>query len=107
VDFITTPGYIDGPGGREKWGLPPDTGPSVIITNKAVLRFDHVTKEAYLATYHPGSSVDEVRSLTPWDLKVADDVHETDPPTAEELRIMREVLDPHRMIRIYEGKGYI
>ncbi|MFZ2630685.1 MAG: hypothetical protein WA081_05550 [Desulfosalsimonadaceae bacterium] len=45
--------------------------------------------------------------LTPWDLKVADDVFETVPPTPEELRVIREVLDPHRMIRIYEGRGYV
>jgi len=107
VDFITTPGFIDGPGSREKWGLPPDTGPEVIITNKAVLRFDKETKEAYLATYHPGSSIDEVLKLTPWKLKVADDVHETEPPKIEEIRVLREVLDPMRMIRIYEKRGYV
>lgn len=107
VDFITTPGYLGGPGDREKWGLPPDTGPEVIITNKAVLRFDPHTKEAYLASYHPGTTVDEVISLTPWKLKVADDVRETEPPTAEELRLLREVLDPHRMIQIYERRGYV
>ena len=107
VDFMTTPGYIDGPGSREKWGLPPGTGPKVIITNKAVLGFDAITKEAYLQTYHPGSSVDEVVTLTPWKLKVADDVHETEPPQLEELRVLREVLDPHRMIRVYEQRGYV
>ncbi|MGC9323823.1 MAG: CoA-transferase subunit beta [Desulfomonilia bacterium] len=107
VDFITTPGYIDGPGAREKVGLPPDTGPAVIITNKAVLRFDQETKEAYLASYHPGSTIDEIVSLTPWDLAVADDVHETEPPREEELRVMREILDPFRMIRIYEQRGYV
>jgi len=107
VDFITTPGYIDGPGSREKWGLPPDTGPQVIITNKAVLRFDNATKQAYLASYHPDTSVEEVVKNTPWDLKVAGDVHETEPPTEEELRVLREVLDPGRMINIYEGRGYV
>jgi glutaconate CoA-transferase, subunit B len=107
VDFITTAGYLDGPGAREKWGLPPDTGPKVIITNKAVLRFDKDTKEAYLESYHPGTSVDEVVKNTPWDLKVSDDVHETEPPREEEIRALREILDPHRMIRIYEKRGYV
>lgn len=107
VDFITTPGYIDGPGAREKWGLPSNTGPEVIITNKAVMRFDPQTKEAYLATYHPGSSIDEIRKNTPWDLKVADDVHETEPPTALELKVLREILDPLHMIKIYEKRGYV
>ncbi len=107
VDFITTPGYCDGPGSREKWGLPSGTGPYLITTNKAVLRFDHDTKEAYLATYHGDSSDEEIRELTPWDLKVATDVHETEPPTAEELRALREVIDPHRMINIYLKRGYV
>jgi len=107
VDFITTPGYIDGAGTREKWGLPPDTGPEAIITNKAVLRFDKATGEAYLASYHPDTSVDEVRENTPWDLKVADDVHETEPPTEEELRALREILDPNRLISAYERRGYV
>ena len=107
VDFITTPGYIDGPGARERHGLPPGTGPCVIVTNKAVLRFDEKTKEAYLATYHPGNSIDEIKACTSWDLKVADDVHETEPPTNEELRVIREVLDPNRMIAVYESRGYV
>ncbi len=107
VDFITTPGYIDGPGAREKWGLPANTGPSVIITNKAVLRFDKETKIAYLESYHPDTSVDEVVKLTPWKLEVSDDVHETEPPRAEELKALREILDPFRMIKIYEKRGYV
>jgi glutaconate CoA-transferase subunit B len=107
VDFITTPGFLNGPGGREQWGLPPETGPRIIITNKAILRFDAITKEAYLESYHPGSTIDEIRKLTGWDLKIAEDVHETEPPRADELRVMREILDPNRMIRIYESKGYI
>jgi glutaconate CoA-transferase subunit B len=107
VDFITTPGYIDGAGARERWGLPPGTGPEVIITNKAVLRFDRATGEAFLATYHPGTSIDEVRKNTPWDLKVAADVRETEPPTAEELHALRDILDPKRMISAYERRGYV
>jgi glutaconate CoA-transferase, subunit B len=107
VDFITTPGYIDGPGSREKWGLPPGTGPAVIITNKAVLRFDPETKEAYLSTYHPDCTIAEIKANTPWDLKVSGEVRATEPPTQEELRVIREVLDPFRMIAIYEKRGYV
>ena len=107
VDFITTPGYIDGPGTRERWGLPENTGPSILITNKALLRFDRETGEAYLASYHPDSSVDEVVERTPWDLRVADDVHETEPPRAEELKALREIVDTLGLIKIYEKKGYV
>ena len=71
------------------------------------MRFDPNSCEAYLASYHPGHSVQEVVDATPWDLKVADDVCETEPPTVEELRIIREVLDPARMMSVYEKKGYV
>jgi len=107
VDFITTPGYLDGAGAREKWGMAPGTGPEVIITNKAVLKFDEKTKEAYLASYHPDCTVAEIIEQTPWALTLDTDVQPTQPPTEEELRILREVLDPHRMISIYEKKGYV
>lgn len=107
VDFLTTPGYIDGPGAREKWGLPEGSGPGAIITNKALLRFDPETKEAYLASYHPGSTIEEIVEATPWDLKVADDVHETEPPRPEELTAVREVLDPLGMIKLYLNRGYV
>ena len=107
VDFITTPGYISGPGAREEAGLPPGTGPHALITNKAVMKFDKNTGEAYLASYHPGNTIDEILENTPWDLKIADDVHETPPPTTEELRVIREILDPNRLISVYESRGYI
>ncbi len=107
VDFVTTPGYIDGAGSRERWGLPAGTGPECLITNKAILRFDKTTGEAYLESYHPGNCLDEIIEHTPWELKIADDVHETRPPTGEELKVIREVLDPHGMIKIYEGRGYV
>ena len=87
--------------------MPENTGPAIIITNKALLRFGPETKEAYLASYHPGSSVEEVVALTPWELKVPDDVHETEPPRAEELRALREIIDPLRLIGVYEKRGYV
>lgn len=107
VDFITTPGYIDGPGARQKWGMPEGSGPCVLITNKAVLRFDKNTCEAYLASYHPDVTIEEVVAATPWDLKVADDVAPTVPPTKEELAALRDKIDPNRMIAIYKGRGYV
>ncbi len=107
VDFLTTPGYIDGPGAREKWGLASGSGPYMIVTNKGVMKFDEETKEAYLVSYHADSSVEEILGLTPWDLKVADDVHVTPPPTVEELRAIREVIDKNRMLNIYLKRGYV
>lgn len=92
VDYITSPGYLDGYNAREKAGLP-GGGPEAIITDKCIMRFDAVTKEAYVASLHPGVSIDEVRSFVSWDLKVSPELTETEPPTVEQLKITR-TLDP-------------
>jgi glutaconate CoA-transferase subunit B len=89
IDFTTSPGHLGGkrPAG---WG----GGPSVVVTNLAVYRFGEDTGEMELAGLHPGVSLEEVRDNTSWEVEVADDLTETLPPTAEELRLMREELDP-------------
>ena len=93
VDFVTTPGYLDGPGAREEAGLS-DGGPHCIITTKGLLYFDEDTKEAYLQAYYPGESVEEIKQETGWDLKVADDVYEMEEPSEHELKLLREEIDP-------------
>jgi glutaconate CoA-transferase subunit B len=92
VSFVTSPGHGSGPGWRQRHGLT-GGGPAAIVTTLAVLRFPEGGGEAYLASVHPGSTVDEVRARTGWDLRVADDVAETPPPTADELAHVRR-LDP-------------
>ncbi|HEY3085300.1 MAG TPA: CoA-transferase, partial [Candidatus Dormibacteraeota bacterium] len=93
VSFITSPGHGDGsPGWRTRNGLP-GGGPAAIITTLAVLRFPPHGGEAYLATVHPGHSVDEVRKATGWNLKVSGDLSETPAPTAFELDAIRR-FDP-------------
>ncbi|MFB6310599.1 MAG: CoA-transferase subunit beta [Salinirussus sp.] len=94
VDFVTSPGHVDGPDGRDRHGLE-GGGPSTVITDKAIMRFDE-DREMYVEALHPGVTRDAVQEATGWELPFADDVEETDPPTDEELRIMREVLDPGR-----------
>lgn len=94
VSYITSPGNGDGNGTREKeaWrakqGLPRG-GPSAVITTKCVLRFDD-DSEAYLASVHPGISVDDVVANTGWKLRVATNVVETLVPNEHELRAIRE-----------------
>lgn len=93
ASFITSPGYGDGsPGWRRRHGLL-GGGPAAVITTRCVLRFPVGGGEAFLASVHPGQSVDGVRKETGWDLKVADDVSETSAPTAEELAAIRR-FDP-------------
>ena len=92
VDYLTSPGYLDGPGAREKLGMI-GGGPSVVVSTMAVYRFDEVTKEMVLAEYFPGQSVEKVRANCSFDLKVASDVKETEPPTEEEIALLRNI-DP-------------
>lgn len=88
VDYITSPGHGDGRDWRRKVGLY-GGGPSALITTLAVFRFHRDTKEAYLASFHPGQSVESVRAQTGWDLKVAADVGPTPEATHAELEIVR------------------
>jgi glutaconate CoA-transferase subunit B len=87
VDFVTSPGYGSGAGWRESVGLPRG-GPSVLITTLGVFRFHDGS--AVLASFHPGASVDRIRQETDWPLAVAPGVRETEPPTRDALRIIRE-----------------
>lgn len=89
VSYITSPGYLDGPDRRQEVGLVRG-GPAAVITTLGVLRFDEQTREAYLASIHPGVTVEEVKKQTGWDLHIPSDVSETVPPTSEELSILRE-----------------
>jgi glutaconate CoA-transferase subunit B len=98
VDFITTPGYLTGPGSREKVGLPPGTGPYKVITNLAVLGYDEETKRMKIESVHPGITVEEVQKNTGFELIVKGKVPVTEPPTKEELKILREEVDPLRLI---------
>ncbi|HKW77526.1 MAG TPA: CoA-transferase [Candidatus Limnocylindria bacterium] len=87
VDFVTSPGYGSGGDWRARVGLPRG-GPAVLITTLGVFRF--VDGEAVLETYHPTSSVDEIRARTGWDVAVSARVRPTEMPSAEVLRIIRE-----------------
>lgn len=92
VSYITSPGYGDGPGWRERVGLPRG-GPSTVITTLGVLRFDEESKEMVLVSVHPGITVEEVKAATGWPLRVAPDVTVTPEPTPAELEILRR-FDP-------------
>lgn len=88
VKYITSPGFLSGPGQREKAGLY-GSGPEMVITEKCIFRFDDETKEMYLKTLYPGVKVDDVKQAVGWELKVAKDLDEVEPPTEEQIRVMR------------------
>src|SRR5947209_14858159 len=98
LDFLTTPGYLTGPGAREAAGLPPGTGPYRVITDLAVLGYHEQSKRMQVLSLHPGIGLDQVLQATDFDLAVQEPLTTTIPPTALELRLLRDEVDPHRYI---------
>jgi len=88
VSYVTSPGNGSGGSWRRDVGLPRG-GPSAVITTKCVLRFGE-DGEAYLASVHPGVTVDDVRANTGWKLRVGDEVSVTTTPSEAELATVRE-----------------
>jgi glutaconate CoA-transferase, subunit B len=84
VDFITSVGYGDGPGDRERLGLT-GAGPRKVITDLGVLEPDPVTCELTLTGLYPGVTTDQVRSRTGWDLAVSPGLQALPAPTSTEL----------------------
>jgi acyl CoA:acetate/3-ketoacid CoA transferase beta subunit len=97
LDFVTTPGWLDGPGGRERAGLPAGCGPYRVITQLGVYHFDEDSRRLALLSLHPGVTVDEVQANSEFEILIPQDVPYTKPPTPDEQRILREI-DPTGMV---------
>lgn len=94
VDFISAPGYLDGkPGSREREGLLRGTGPTKVITNLGIYSF--VEREMVLDSVHRDITMEDIRANLSWDIKVAEDLKETLPPTDEEMSLLYRI-DPKR-----------
>jgi glutaconate CoA-transferase, subunit B len=89
IDFTTSPGHLGGVRPKEWLGA----GPIAVVTGLGVYWFDR-SGEMQLRTLHPGVTLEEIRKNTGWEMKVSDDLGETPAPTDEELRLIREELDP-------------
>ena len=98
LDFLTTPGYLTGPGARERSGLPSGTGPYRVITQLGVMGFDDATKRMKLLSVHPGVSVEDVEANTGFELIMPPNITTTEAPSVEELRLLRDVIDPARIV---------
>ena len=99
VDFLTTPGYLTGPLAREEAGLPAGTRPINVVSTLALMDYDDGPGGTYrmrLAATHPGVTIQEVIDNTGFELIIPERVPVNDPPSAEELRILRDEIDPER-----------
>lgn len=95
LDFMSSPGFLDGAtGARERAGLPPETGPYRVATERAVFGFDEATRRMQLLAIAPWTSVDEVQSEVEFELLIASDLATLDPPTDDELTALRSEVDP-------------
>jgi len=93
LDYLTSPGFLSGPGDRERAGIR-GGGPSLVVTNLCQMDFDPETKRMRLATLHPGIAVERVLENTGFDLLVPEVVRTTGLPTCEELALLRAI-DPN------------
>lgn len=98
VDFLTTAGYLDGPGARERAGLARGSGPYRVITQLGVYGFDEETKRLKLISLHPGVSVDEVKQNSSFEIVMPDKIETSYVPGEEDLRILRQEIDPTGMV---------
>lgn len=98
LDFLTTPGYLTGPGAREAAGLPPETGPYRVITDLAVMGYHPTTRRMEVLSLHDGVTADQVRDRTGFEIEVPHPAPVTPQPTSAELAILRDQVDPLRYV---------
>lgn len=98
LDFLTTPGWLEGGNSREESGLPLGCGPYKIITNMAVMDFEPKTKRMRIISINPGYSLTDVQENCGFELLQASNIVKTLPPQEDELYILREKVDPYRYV---------
>jgi glutaconate CoA-transferase, subunit B len=90
VETLRSVGHRYGGDSRKELGYR-SAGPTIVITDLGILRPDPRTKELTLTALHPGVTVEEAKEATGWELKVAEELETTDPPTERELEILRDL----------------
>lgn len=99
IDFVSGVGFLDGKTTREQMGFP-GKGPYHIITDLAVLGFDEKTRRMKVISLHPGVTRKEIQEKTGFELIIPEDTPTTEPPTKEQIRIIREEIDPLNIRRL-------
>ncbi len=93
IDYVTSAGWIDGPDGRAKVGLPANRGPQMVVTDRGIMKFDEQTKRMYLYGYYETSSPEDIIENTGFEIDVSKAI-KIDPPTPDIIKIIREEIDP-------------
>ncbi len=96
LDYLSSPGWLTGGDSRKKAGFKRG-GPVAVVTDLGIMKFDEETKKMHLAEYYPGVSSEEISKNTGFSLDTSR-ATECTPPSEYELRILREEVDPQRLI---------
>lgn len=97
VDYITSPGWGDGPEGRQKAGLDSRKGPRAVITELGILRFDETSRRMYLSEYYPGVTPEQVQENTGFQLDLSR-AKQSEPPADAVLEVLVNKVDPMRIM---------
>jgi glutaconate CoA-transferase subunit B len=98
LDFVTSPGHLTGGDARARSKMP-GKGPTLAITDMAIFDFANPEREMQLTSLHPGVTLDQVQAEMGWEPRLAANIAETPAPTAEEIHLVRDVLDPQGVYR--------
>ena len=96
VDYITSPGWLEGEQSRQTAGLP-GQGPTLVVTDMATMGFDEDSREMFLQGYYPGVTTDAILDKMGFEVDTTR-AQPVSPPTPRELQILREICDPQRLI---------
>ncbi|MBN1860945.1 MAG: 3-oxoacid CoA-transferase [Candidatus Thermoplasmatota archaeon] len=97
IDFLTTPGYLNGFDSRETAGLPRGSGPYRVISQLGVYGFEKESKQMTLVSLHPGVTIEQVKENSGFEILIPKDVSMTSPPSQKELQILQKI-DPAGMV---------
>ena len=98
VDFLTTPGYLSGPGAREEAGLPEGAGPYRVITQLGIYDFESKTKRLRLISLHPGATIEMVQENSSFEILLADEINTSYVPTDNDLTLLHQQIDPAGLV---------
>ena len=93
IDYVTSPGWVTGPGTRAEAGLPEDRGPQMVVTDLGIMKFDETTKRMYLAYYYPYSNPEMIQENTGFEIDLSR-AELMEGPSPEIIRVIREEIDP-------------
>ena len=103
VDFITLPGFLDGGDSRKKAGIK-GGGPCLCASPLGVFDFEEKSKRMRLKSVHEWVTVKDIVDNTGFELIIPNNVSTTQPPTKEELQMLREEIDPTGILRGMAGR---